>query len=178
MGKWVLISEGAYYPAEIRAIKAFKQQLKRIHAKRNSLNEQKDALRVIGSIETQYDQVSNRPNGKPFHIHLLISGLNKDDIRDCAEAFLKENSENSRGRKIDIRSVKSGFDDFAQVLTYCMKQPFQKKVFVNEKTTNPRRVWAKPSELAELAANISKIPVNGRLILIGFRYNKRYIALL
>lgn len=127
-------------------------------------------LIVFGSIETQLNVVGNVPEDKPFHIHFLITGIDKDEIK--RELRRRFGARIPGGPRIPVKIivVVREPEDFATVITYCYKQPFQKRVFVNEETKRGRQVWAKPPELAELALNMGSAPLRDRMFMVGIRF--------
>lgn len=124
-------------------------------------------LIVIGSIETQYSVVDNVPRGKPFHLHLMISGASARMISGAVATCLPPDPKVVQS--VRIRRVGPTIEDLLRALTYAFKQPFWKKS-KREGMTIARRQWPKPAELAELIANLGVHGWAGRLILVGVRF--------
>ena len=155
---------------DIRPVKSLLARLKRQHRKDAVHPSDMLPLLVVGSAETFFKFVANEPRIKPFHLHLLICGLEKGHIMKHAEALFGERVDHGPVRPVHLMRVKKTSQDFAATLTYCLKQPFKKEVFINDDTRNGRQVWGKPKELAEIACNFGSISLSDRLILVGIRY--------
>lgn len=124
-------------------------------------------LIVIGSIETQYSVVDNVPRGKPFHLHLMISGASAQTISSAVATCLPPDPKVVQS--VRIRRDGPTVEDLLRALSYAFKQPFWKKS-KREGMTIPRRQSPKPAELAELIANLGVHGWGGRLILVGVRF--------
>ena len=126
-------------------------------------------LLVIGGIETVYTTVANLPVGKPFHLHLLISGPSQAQIKAAAVRSFK--LDKAIKNNPDIKSVKDGLGNFFRAFTYAFKQPLVKKSKRYHDEPGVRQS-PKSNELRELMANYGEHRVEDRLILEGFAWEK------
>lgn len=127
----------------------------------------------IGSIETVYNLVGNRPTGKPFHLHFLVSATLSDDVIEKAAERCFRIAGAAKWQSPDavfIDLVKPGWENFARVLTYCVKQPFRRKSRRDAADRFGMQQKLKSNELAELANNLGPHGCTGRVILAGLRY--------
>lgn len=124
-------------------------------------------LVVIGSIETEYQTVDNEPRGKPFHLHLMITGATAQTIKKAVRTSLP--LDRAVGQAFQSKAVPARPKDILSCLGYVLKQPFWKKS-KSEKMTKAARQWPRPVELAELIGNIGVHGWSGRLILIGLDF--------
>jgi hypothetical protein len=124
-------------------------------------------LIVIGSIETEYRLLDNEPRGKPFHLHLMISGTSEETIKKAARTCFPADPAVVESVRAD--PVLGNVEDFLWALSYAFKQPFWKKSKRRGMTKAPRQ-WPKPAELAELVSNLGVHGWTGRLILVGIRF--------
>src|SRR5690606_10507225 len=116
-------------------------------------------LYVYGSIETVFKTAANRPVGKPFHLHLLISGRSPDEIRQAAKNSFPLDPNVAVPLKIE--KVGTGRDDFLDVAAYAFKQPYWKRSYPSSEFPYSRKQFPKTNELAELIANLGAHPWNG-----------------
>lgn len=138
-------------------------------------------LLLIGSLETVYNLVANRPTGKPFHLHFLVPAILSDDVIQEAAARCFRNGRTSKweiSTAVDIQPVKPGFESFRRVLSYCVKQPLRRKSRHNQADRFGKQQKLKSNELAELANNLGPHGCTGRLILAGLRYEGGHFRLL
>ena len=126
-------------------------------------------LLVIGGIETVYTTVANMPVGKPFHLHLLISGPSQAQIKAVAVRSFK--LDKAIKNNPDIKQVKEGPGNFFRAFTYAFKQPLVKKSKRHHDEPGVRQS-PKSNELRELMANYGEHSVEDRLILEGFAWEK------
>ena len=126
-----------------------------------------DVLRVFGSIETVYKTVDNRPVGKPFHLHLLVSGRVREQIDWAAKQSFPLAT--SVAVPLRIEEVGTGPDDVLNVAGYAFKQPYWKRSYPSLDVHHSRKQLPKLPELAELVGNLGAHPWNGRLVLTGIR---------
>lgn len=126
-------------------------------------------LLVIGGIETVYTTVANLPVGKPFHLHLLVSGPSHAQIKAAAVRSFK--LDKAIKNNPDIKLVKEGPGNFFRAFTYAFKQPLVKKSKRHHDEPGVRQS-PKSNELRELMANYGEHMVEDRLILEGFAWEK------
>ncbi|WP_313526281.1 DUF927 domain-containing protein, partial [Shinella sp.] len=126
-------------------------------------------LLAIGGIETVYTTVANQPVGKPFHLHLLISGPSQAQIKAAAMRSFK--LDKAIKNNPDIKPVKEGSGNFFRAFTYVFKQPLVKKSKRHHDEPGVRQS-PKSNELRELMANYGEHKVEDRLILEGFAWEK------
>ncbi|RLQ89272.1 DUF927 domain-containing protein [Notoacmeibacter ruber] len=124
-------------------------------------------LLVIGSIEAVYVTVGNKPEGKNFHIHVLISGLSLEQIREAAGAAFT--LDNRVKNPVLVQPVDRQPRDLIKALTYVYKQPFWKKSKTDHGDVG-RKQFPKPKELRELIRNYGEHRLDERLILEGVRW--------
>jgi hypothetical protein len=128
-----------------------------------------DAM-IFGSIEVVFRTVANVPMGKPFHLHLMISGLSPVAIYEVInKSFVLDPDV---ARPLDIRPVRRSPSDFVRSASYVFAQPFWKESYPNQASGKGVHQPLKPDELAELIANLGAHPVGQRLILMGIRRDK------
>jgi len=127
-------------------------------------------LIVFGSIETVYRVVENVPAGKPFHLHLMISGLKKRVIKEAVKATFDLDSKVAIPLFID--PVGNGENDFVKAASYAFKQPYWKASYRNADDRHSKRQLPKSNQLAELIGNEGAHPWNGRLIILGIRFDQ------
>lgn len=126
-------------------------------------------LLIFGSIETVYVTIANVPVGKPFHLHLMISGADAVQIRSAVEATIPLDSGDPR--PLDIRQVVSTARDFFKAASYAFKQPLMKKSKASPDHSG-RRQSLNASERRELIQNYGVHGWTGRLILVGIRCDR------
>lgn len=141
-------------------IKNLKQRIHRLK-KPNTL--------VFGSIETLFKTVNNNPTGKPFHLHLMVSGVDEQNLERCIRAALPV--DRCAAFPIITKVVKSTSSDFIQSASYAFKLPFWKRSYIDFNDANGKKQFPKPAELAELIANLGAHAVSERLILLGMRFH-------
>ncbi len=140
---------------------------------RNMMRQPGPVLLVVGSIETVYITIDNRPVAKPFHVHLLISGRTEDQIKGAVGNRITRTED--QPFPLDIKKVGPTQDDFLRVLGYAFKQPFWKKS-KRHASDKGRAQFPKAGELRELASNYGVHGWSGRLILCGIRFSGRKFA--
>ena len=142
-------------------IKAFAGRLRRV-----SLG----TLVLLGSVEVVFKTVANRPVGKVFHAHFVVSGVTKSQISDAARNSFKPDLD--APRPFDIQPVGHEQSDFVRVASYSFAQPYWKTAYVDEGSRRGISQFPKTNELAELIGNLGPHPWNGRLIMIGMRFDR------
>ncbi len=124
-------------------------------------------LIVIGGIETVFITLNNEPLVKPMHIHVLVSGRSKEQIRKAVgNRILRTEGQPFPDHYADVEPT---FDDFVKALSYSFKQPFWKKSRLRASDVGTKQ-FPKPNELRELAGNYGVHGWSGRLILCGVRF--------
>ncbi|RBO97235.1 hypothetical protein DFR47_10216 [Pseudochrobactrum asaccharolyticum] len=137
-------------------IKKFLKQLRKVG--------QPDML-LFGSIETVFKVRDNKPIGKPFHLHMLISGASKEQIRVSVRKTIPRPT---IGVPLRIDHVQQTAKDLVRSSSYILKQTFwlrseSKKGF--KKLESP-----KPQQLAELLSNLGTHQWGDRFFYIGIRF--------
>ncbi|MER8661289.1 hypothetical protein NKH34_09120 [Mesorhizobium sp. M1148] len=122
-------------------------------------------LVVFGSIETVYNTVANIPTGKPFHLHLMVSGASEVKIDTAVKATIPLSDDIV---PLDIRPVSPTDADFFEAASYAFKQPLLKRSKIRE---GDRGALQRPNaaERCELISNLGMHGWQGRLILLGIR---------
>lgn len=143
-----------------KTIKNLKQRIRRLN--------QPNTL-VFGSIETVFKTISNTPAGKPFHLHLMVSGIDKTALEACIRKAL--NVDSSVAIPLLIKEVKKTTSDFARVASYTFKQPLWKKSYSGLNDVHGKKQYPKTREMAELIANMGAHASSERLILMGLRFH-------
>ncbi|ESZ50921.1 DUF927 domain-containing protein [Mesorhizobium sp. RSR565B] len=140
------------------AIKAFIQRLHRVTVP--------EPLMLFGAIETVWRANDNKPTGKPFHLHFMISGRSEDQIKKAARGFDRDTLVQTPVR---VDPVKAGWEDFRDAATYTVKQPFWKYSYYG---LGPRKKRQFPNrqELGELICNLGPHGTAGRLVFAGMQY--------
>jgi len=119
-------------------------------------------LVVFGSIETVLVTTANIPTGKPFHIHIMMSGITEEEVRRAVAATM--------GVEPHVVEVEPSEADFFRVASYAVKQTLLKKS--KRHPDDPGRHQSlKPSERRELISNFGRHGWTGRLILLGMRFD-------
>jgi hypothetical protein len=124
---------------------------------------------AFGSVETVLNLVDNEPYAKPFHIHLMVTGLARNAIRKaiggtgvlCDEA----------NKPLEVRQVKPSVTSFLRAATYVCKQPLKQR----RKTSDPGAQYGHPEfpyprHLGELISNYGDINTGDRWVSIGINY--------
>ncbi|KAB2657813.1 hypothetical protein F9K94_06215 [Brucella tritici] len=124
---------------------------------------------AFGSVETVFNLVDNEPYAKPFHIHLMVSGLARNAIRKaiggtgvlCDEA----------NKPLEVRQVNPSVTSFLRAATYVCKQPLKQR----RKTSAPGAQYGSPEFpypklLGELISNYGDIKTGDRWVSIGINY--------
>lgn len=141
------------------------QNVRRLKSVANVLKQfgRKDGKKVlvIGSIETLLVMMNNVPAGKPWHVHMMVSGLSKEEIDKAVRKAFK--LDKSVSNPLDIQLVKNTLPDFFNVLSYCYKSCLVKKSKRDPDDWGVRQRLT-TAELYELACNI------GWANTLGFRY--------
>ncbi|MER8639326.1 hypothetical protein [Mesorhizobium sp. M1365] len=122
-------------------------------------------LVIFGSIETVYNTVANVPAGKPFHLHLMISGASEVEIETAVKATIPPSDDIV---PLDIISVPPTDADFFELASYAFKQSLLKRSKIQEAD----RGAMQPLNAAERRELIGNLGVHGwqqRLILLGIR---------
>jgi len=124
---------------------------------------------AFGSVETVYKLISNKPHAKPFHIHLLVSGIAQTAIGEAIKGtgILCHEAE----KPLDVRHVGKSVSSFLRAATYVCKQPLQQR----RKTSAlaPRygaNEFPYIRHIDELAANYGDIVTGDRWLSIGINY--------
>lgn len=128
---------------------------------------QQPRLILFGSIETVYQKLDSDPIGKPFHLHMMISGASKKAIHKCLN--VPESLSTTSAIPIHVKLVGSTYDDFVRAASYTIKQPFWEQRKSSKSKFKPRRF---PTRLAlgELLSNYGQHHIGGRTFYIGIRY--------
>lgn len=134
----------------------------------------KPRLMVFGSIETVYNVVANVPDGKPFHLHLMASGVSEAEIDEAVRATIPLSADIV---PLDIRTVEATDADFFEAASYAFKQPLMKR---SKMRPEDRGALQRPkaAERRELISNVGVHGWLGRLILIGIRCDRGQFRLL
>lgn len=126
----------------------------------------KPGLMLFGSIETVYRTVANIPVGKPFHLHLMISGLAEAEIERAVTRTIPLSTTDIV--PLDISRVGGTRGDFFAAASYAFKQPFWKRS-ASESGIKGHLQAPSAAQLRELICNLGVHGWAGRLILLGIR---------
>jgi hypothetical protein len=154
---------------DIKEINNLTTRLRRANMLEKAKNPSCPPLLFIGSLETVYRTVNNVPDGKPFHLHLIISGVSAERVKKIAEALFGKQRKVGQHFPIHLDEVEHTPEGFVRVLTYCAAQPFVKEAYINSESKTGRMQMPKSNEIAELASNFGPLTMSGRLILVGLR---------
>lgn len=120
---------------------------------------------LFGCIETVFKTRNNTPLGKPFHIHLMVSGPSKLDLQQCIKECVPLANEAVPLRCDPVRHIR---EDFIKATSYIIKQPFWKR---SESAAGSKRLQSpKILELAELGSNLGAHDVGERFFYIGMKF--------
>ena len=152
---------------DIPQIKNLLQRFRREHATSAAT----DDLIVIGSVETIIRTVKNKPDGKPFHFHLMVTGLTKAQVDKCCRKTkqLPEAIASDYPRPVDIKTV-SGIEDAIKALSYAIKQPFWKYSYYGEGKHDREKQFPNKDELYQLIRNYGPHRCTDRWFKLGFEY--------
>ncbi|MFK3666022.1 hypothetical protein ACI2JN_12310 [Ochrobactrum teleogrylli] len=124
---------------------------------------------AFGSVETVFNLVDNEPYAKPFHIHLMVSGLARNAIRRT----IRETSVlcDEANKPLEVRRVKPSVTSFLRAATYVCKQPLKQR----RKTSDPgagygHHEFPYTRYLGELISNYGDINTGDRWVSIGINY--------
>jgi len=123
-------------------------------------------LVIFGSVETVYNTISNRPAGKPFHLHLMVTGAAAAQINEAVNATVLLNAQDVQ--PLDIQPVPHTPQDFYETASYAFKQPLLKKSRVAPASLGVMQSL-KAAERRELIQNLGVHGWTERLILMGIR---------
>ena len=154
---------------DIKEVNNLIMRLRRANAERMASDPSTPALLVIGSLETVFRTVDNKPDGKPFHLHLIISGVGSSKVEEIADALFGKERKVGLHFPFDLKKVEPTPEDLVSVLTYCVAQPFVKESYINRQSMTGRMQMPKSAEIAELASNLGPLTMSERLILVGLR---------
>lgn len=124
-------------------------------------------LFLIGSIETVFKVKMNTPAGKPFHLHMLISGLTKKEIGNQIKRRIPLSEDRVPVR---IDAVGNTKKDFIDTASYVVKQTFWRQ----SKSKDSGSGWLqkpKENEFAELMCNLGTHNCGDRFFFIGMKYH-------
>lgn len=129
-----------------------------------------NVLLVVGSIETITRTVHNDPDGKPYHVHIMVSGLSKNEVDKCCEKTKKllEEIPSDYPRSVDVKAV-SGRDDVVKSLSYSIKQPFWKYSYYGKGKYDRNKQFPNMNELYELVCNYGLHKCTGRWFKLGIQ---------
>ncbi|MBZ9795597.1 conjugal transfer protein TraG N-terminal domain-containing protein [Mesorhizobium sp. ES1-4] len=125
-----------------------------------------DDLLIFGSLETVYVTVDNVPAGKPFHIHLMVSGASEAEITKAVNTSITLDFSVPRPLRVD--PVLPTDKDFFRCASYAFKQPLAKKSKASMDDDGVRQLL-KPAERREIILNYGVHGWRDRLILLGIR---------
>jgi len=124
-------------------------------------------VRLMGSIETVFNVMNSDPVGKPFHLHLMVSGVPEKELRDLIKRHVPDTH---LLRSIRFERVGSEDTDIPDTASYVCKQPFWRK----SKNGNSGSGWyqtPKATDFAELMCNFGTHDWVGRFFFIGMKFH-------
>lgn len=142
-----------------KQIKAFIEELKKDYP---------ENLIVIGGIEVLYKTIGNVPQGKRFHMHCIISGPTKNEIKKAASRNFK--LDDRMKNPLLIKEVKATEEDFFKTISYAFKQPLLAKSFKHKDSKGVYQTL-QTTALEELIQNYGPHSVFDRLILEGVKWD-------
>jgi hypothetical protein len=122
---------------------------------------------LIGGIETVFNVMNNIPSGKPFHLHLMVSGLTREELGDLIKKHIPDTD---LPRSIRFDPVGNSATDFSYAVSYVCKQPFWRK----SRNDNSGSGWPqrpKDNEFAELMCNLGSHQWGDRFFFIGMKFH-------
>lgn len=142
----------------VREIVNLTQTFSRHHAKKTN----QEPLLIVGSVETTYDITNSSKVQKPFHVHLMVSGLSLVEINKVTDKLSRKlrKLEPDLPRPVDVRNVGPKVTGAKTALSYVIKQPYW-RVSKNEKNPRGRKQSPKPNDFAELANNFGPLKLSG-----------------
>lgn len=128
---------------------------------------EKPGLLMFGSIETVYKTLDEQPIGKPFHLHMMISGVSKKAIHECLN--IPQLLSKTAARPVLVKRIKPTLWDFIRAASYSIKQPFWQHRKYSASKRESRRL---PTLLAlgELLSNYGHHNIGDRSFYIGIRF--------
>jgi len=122
---------------------------------------------LIGGIETVFNVMNNIPSGKPFHLHLMVSGLTREELGDLIRKHIPDTD---LPRSIRFDPVGNSATDFSDAVSYVCKQPFWRR----SKNDNSGSGWfqtPKSTDFAELMCNLGTHQWGDRFFFIGMKFH-------
>ena len=137
-------------------------------------------LLVIGAVDAVFIHRANVAKGTCFHVHLLVTGASKSEIR---KAFATLPLDREFHVPLQIKRVAKSASalktrqNFLESLTYCVKQPYWAAHYPDAKNASKQRSFPKPRELAQIVGHFGKRSISDRLILGAVRYEHGRFAM-
>lgn len=144
------------------------QSLRRAHKKLGK----KEPLVIVASVETTYQIVGSHTVTKPFHFHLMISGLTRAEV-EKASKMLRKNlgpSVSGMARAVDIKDVGRTKAHFLRSMTYPVKLPFWKFSKGNVNVIKVPPQTPTPKQFVELACNFGSLRCTDRFKFVGIQF--------
>lgn len=119
---------------------------------------------LFGCIETVLKIKANVPVGKPFHLHLMVSGPQKPQLIKCIKKCIPLVS---AGVPVRCDHVKNTKPDFIKAASYTMKQPFWKR----SESADGHKALQHPTQyqLSELGSNMGAHAIGERFFYLGMK---------
>lgn len=141
-----------------------------------------DQLIAIGSMETIWEVLDNKPKTKPFHIHLMVHGLKATAIKKALDRYLTDNGLRRNKEPylnvLLVEKIKPTQEDVIRTMSYAYKLPFWR---YSRSSDSPHQLWKQwPSreQILELDSNYGVRECQDRLLTIGAEYRARKFRLL
>lgn len=152
------------------------QSLRRIHKKLGI----KEPLFIVASVETTFQVVNNKDVTKPFHFHLIISGLTKSEIEEASKKMKKNLGPSVSGmaRAVDIRKVGPSKRQFIKAMSYLLKQPFWRISKASKDDKQGLKQTPEPHQLSELVNNFGPLKCTGRFVFVGLKFHAEKFRLI
>ncbi|KAB2699916.1 hypothetical protein [Brucella lupini] len=122
---------------------------------------------LIGGIETVFNVMNNIPSGKPFHLHLMVSGLTREELSNLIKKHIPDTH---LPRSVRFDRVGDKPSDFPDAVSYVCMQPFWRK----SKNDNSGSGWfqtPKSTDFAELMCNLGTHQWGDRFFFIGMKFH-------
>ncbi|HEV7416367.1 MAG TPA: hypothetical protein VGN98_09420 [Tianweitania sediminis] len=129
---------------------------------------------VFGSIETVFRTVANAPVGKPFHLHLMISGLSEAEILTAVSGTVP--LAQADVLPLHVEAVEMTDKDFFGAASYAFKQPFWRRSASRADLKGDLQTPA-ASQLRELIGNLGVHGWARRMILLSMRCDQGWFRL-
>lgn len=167
---------------DLKECKGILQVLRREFEHVEKRSQGRDQLIAIGSMETTWEVLDNKPKTKPFHVHLMVHGLKATAIKKALRRYLTDNGLGSNQKPylnaLHVQRIQPTQEDVIRTMSYAYKLPFWRYSRSSDTPLNKWKQWPSDDEIAELASNYGVRECQDRLLTIGVEYRARKFRLL